>query len=497
MKKGDSMNQNRPNVLWIVLDQFRFDSPGFNGNTICQTPNMDGLAASGVNFRRAYTPCSLCSPARASMLTARYAFTHGMGTNCDMYHSLASELPDPSMLLHRRLQQSGYSCGYVGKWHVGTELGPADYGFEGMNAAGYGDIRAHDEYLQYLSDRKLEYSIEPTLYMNPGEATMSGGVWRGPTESTPPHFLADYTINMLDNYTSSDIPFFLTCNFWGPHPPYLPSEEYYGTHDRLRIPEWPNFRDPLTDKPARIMHERNDFYRARPNTWEDWREVVGLCYDYTTMMDKEIGRILDRLDSLDLRDNTVVMLTTDHGDMIGSHNQLFDKGFIYEEAHHIPLVISFPGKIETGISCDDLVSNMDLMPTVLDLCEGPRTDSGIEAGIDGRSLLPALRGEADRATRSSLLLEFHGIRYLYSERAIVTRDGWKYVFNPGDTDEAYNLMADPAELNNLINAEQYSARIDRLRHELMDAVVEAGDPIANAVYKLLGHWETLPARRRK
>ena len=484
------MSKNeRPNVLWIVLDQLRYDTPGFNGNEVCHTPNMDRLAASGVNFRRAYTPCSLCTPARASLLTGRYAFSHGMGTNCDMYHSLGRELPDPSMLLHRRLQEAGYRCGFVGKWHVGTEKGPVDYGFEGTNVLGYGNIQTEDEYVDYLANRRLSYEVEPLIYLNPDGKTMSGGVWHGATESTPPHFLADYTIGMLENFSSSKRPFFITCNFWGPHPPYLPSDEYYNTHDRERIQEWENFNDSLSGKPVRVMHERNDFYRELPGPWEEWREVVGLSYDFTSMIDSEIGRILDSLDTFGVAEETVVMLTTDHGDMIGSHNQLFDKGFIYEEAHHIPLVISWPGVFESAATSDDLVSNMDLMPTVLDLCGMLDSDSDAAAELDGRSLLPALCADAERETRSVFLLEFHGLRYLYSQRAIVTSDGWKYVFSPADIDEVYNLNEDPAELENLIDSDDHLETIERLRDTLKVAVVESGDPIMDAVYRLLGTWD--------
>ena len=122
--------KQKPNILWIGVDQFRYDTVGANGNAICKTPNMDRIAAAGVNFSNAYSPCSLCSPARASMLTGLYAFKHGMGTNCDMYIPLSTELNNPDMLLHKRLQESGYHLGWVGKSHIGTEKGPVDYGFE-------------------------------------------------------------------------------------------------------------------------------------------------------------------------------------------------------------------------------------------------------------------------------------------------------------------------------------------------------------------------------
>jgi len=196
-----------PNVLWIGLDQIRFDSLGVNGNTICQTPNMDRLAEQGVNFTRAYTPCSLCSPARASMFTGRYAFNHGMGTNCDMYHSLSSELARPDELLHTHFVDAGYSVGYSGKWHVGTKLGPADFGFEGMSLPGYGNITAQECFKEYLNDNSLDYSIDSQIHANPEEQTLLGGHWKGSVESTPPHFLANYTMDQISDFTDRNKPF--------------------------------------------------------------------------------------------------------------------------------------------------------------------------------------------------------------------------------------------------------------------------------------------------
>ena len=267
-------SKETPNILWIGLDQIRFDSLGVNGNAICRTTNMDRLAKQGVNFTRAYTPCSLCSPARASMFTGRYAFNHGMGTNCDMFHSLSSELSRPEELLHTHFTDAGYSVGYSGKWHVGTELGPGDFGFEGMSLPGYGNITGQDCFKEYLSEKGLEYSIDSQIYVNPEEQTLLGGHWNGPVESTPPHYLANYTMEKINEFTERDKPFFMTCQFWGPHGPHLPSDEFYGLHDRSSIEPWSNWEDDLKDKPSRISRESNSFYQNHPRTWDECRELA-------------------------------------------------------------------------------------------------------------------------------------------------------------------------------------------------------------------------------
>lgn len=474
----------RPNVLWIGVDQIRFDTLGINGNSCCKTPSLDKLAGDGVNFSRAYTSCTLCSPARASMFTGLYAFKHGMGTNCDMYHSLSAELTDPSLLLHPRFQKAGYRCAYAGKWHVGTNKGPGDFGFEGMNLPGYGNVRQSEDFKNYLRDRGVSYDPVPEIYLNDNEQTLAAGRWGGPQESTPAHYLADYTMDLMDNYTSGDQPFFVTCQFWGPHGPHMPSDEFYGMHNPEDLPEWENFRDDLSEKPNRIKRERDDFYQQHPKQWEEARKIAALYYDCTAMMDHEIGRILDWMEEHDLLENTIVVFSTDHGDMTASHGGLMDKGLLYQEAQHIPLIFYWKGHFSAAAP-EDLSMNMDIMPTLLDFC-------GLElpANMDGISLKPAILGQENRRVRDAVLMEFHGLRFLYSQRAIVDKDNWKYIFTPGDYDEVYNLNDDPWEMHNLAETSAASAKIEELRRTLRILTAEYEDPLRDCVSKFFGIWHT-------
>ncbi len=242
--------------------------------------------------------------------------------------------------------------------------------------------------MRYLKEGNLSYEIRDPIYANPGENCLLGAVWDGPVESTPTHYLADRTIAQLDELTERDDPFLLTCQFWGPHQPYRPSREYAGLHDRRAIEPWVNFDDDLQDKPATNLRTTTDFYRGLPTDWEEWREVVGLYYDYTTMIDAEIGRMLARLEALGIADNTLIIFTSDHGDMIGSHGGMNDKGYMFEEVHRVPLIMSWPGQLEAGQRSDALVYNMDIMPTILDVLELE------DKALDGQSLLPAARGGA-------------------------------------------------------------------------------------------------------
>jgi len=474
-----------PNILWIGLDQFRPDAIGCYGNPICQTPNLDRLARQGVRFSNAYTTCCLCSPARASMLTGRFAFKHGMGTNCDLYHSLSPELLHPEMLLHPRLKALGYQVGFVGKWHVGTKKGADAYGFEGLGPAGYGGIDKHPEFLKYVKDSGRSFgAVKNPIFGNPKNKTLLGGEWDGPVETTPAYFVAERTIGLLKKYAKHGGPFLVNCQFWGPHPPYLPSREFAGRHDRSKIQPWVNAADDLHGKPASVSRFRAGFYRQLPENWSGWRELVGLYYDYITMFDQQIGRILDELQKLGLADNTIVVVEADHGDMIGSHG-LFDKGFMYQEAFRIPLIVRWPARCKKPAVSDELVYNMDIFPTILDALGHP------DKTLDGKSFLEILDGKPLATSRDAIYLEFHGIRYLYSQRALVTRGGYKYIFNAGDFDEFYDLNQDLGELNNRIEAVEYRNTVARLRERVKRAAAEAKDPIQDDIAKMFGDWENL------
>ncbi len=475
---------NKRNILWIGLDQIRADTLQLGSGKMCITPNIDRLSNNGVVFSRAYTTCSLCSPARASMFTGLYAFTHGMGTNCDMYHSLSAELREPEQLLHHRFEAAGYRCGYAGKWHVGTDKGPGDYGFEGMNLPGYGNILKDPGFREYLKTNNLAFNPEPMYYLNPDKQTLIGGRWGGPVESTPDHYLANYTMDLIDKFTKEENPFFITCQFWGPHGPHMPSDEFYRLHDRSVLEPWESLHEDMSRKPRRIERELQSFFRNHPKNWEEAKEIVGLYYDTTAMIDFEIGRLLDYLEAQGLMEDTIVVLSADHGDMTGTHGGMMDKGLLYEEAHHIPLIVAWQGNLSPHI-CPDLALNMDIMPTLMDL-------AGIDVpeGLHGRSLKDALVKQIGRESRSEVYLEYHGLRFLYSQRAMVTDDGWKYIFTPGDFDEVYNLNNDPNEMHNLLDDSASQGKVLDLQRRLREISAFYTDPLRDCVSKFFGIWRT-------
>ena len=469
------------NLLFIGVDQLRWDMVGPDKSQPVHMPNLDQLTANGVSFSRTYATCPLCTPSRASMFTGDYAFKHGMGTNCDMYHALSKELAHPEQLLHHDLLAADYRCGFIGKWHVGVEKCPADFGFEGDVLPGYGNLTTSSAFLRYLKDNDLSYQVEPELFFNPDGQTLAGGRWRGPVASTPGHYLTNQTMDMLDDLSAGDSPFYVSLQYWDPHGPHLIADEFYNKTDREKIRTWSNFDDRLDDKPRRVKRERDDFYRRHPRTEDELVEYIGLYCDHVSMLDFQIGRLMDHLRSTDLIDDTLIVFTSDHGDMTGSHGGLIDKGLMYEEAMRVPMVFSHPD-LSAGTR-DGLALNMDILPTAFALM-------GIE--VDGRQARDLSNEIVDPhcSPRQHLLAEYHGLRYLYSQRMLVSDDGWKLIFSPGDYDELYDLNTDPSELTNLIDQPDAAARLAGMRATMMQEMAKYDDPLRDCVAKFNGQWRT-------
>jgi arylsulfatase A-like enzyme len=228
-----------------------------------------------------------------------------------------------------------------------------------------------------------------------------------------------------------------------PHDPYIPFESFFNLYDLASVRTSPTLRDELTGKPEVIRRMRAVWSEM---TDTDWRRVTAAYWAVISFLDSQVGRILDVLRETGQYDHTIVVVTSDHGDMLGGHG-LATKGVgtSYEEVYNIPLVVRVPGIATRGVnrSLHPRVSLVDLGPTLLDLC-----GAGALPGAHGRSLRPVLDGSADPEAWRDAYGEFFGQRFVYTQR-IVWHDDWKYVFSPGGIDELYNLAQDPHEGCNL------------------------------------------------
>jgi arylsulfatase A-like enzyme len=467
------------NIVYIMTDQQRYDTLSCVGQTRCQTPNLDRLASEGVRFDNAYTVCALCSPARTSMLTGRYPHNHRMWNNNDMMQWAIRDLPGGERMISQDLVAAGYSCGYVGKWHCGESRLPGDYGFVGMDVPNYGDPYQTKEYSDYLVARGFEppRHVPPAIEYAPGH-------FGGPVEACAPHFLVEYALDLLADFHEererSGKPFMLFLSFWGPHAPYLVPEPFASMYDPAEVELWTNFHDDLAGKP-RVQDRFRRAFSNYPDVSDDaWRDGIAKYWGFCSFIDAEIGRLLDALQEMGREDDTAVLFSTDHGDMTGSHGGIWDKSaFMYEETYHIPLIARVPGMTVAGTVCRAFVSNMDLATTVLDIAGLP-----VPIEHDGRSLAPLLR-DPQSGWRDDLMSEFHGHRFLYSQRMVRWSD-YKYVFNAPDEDELYDLVQDPRELVNLVDDPAHSEVAEEGRQRLLKWIRDTDDPIWFAARHMLG-----------
>ncbi len=455
-----------PNFLVIMTDQQRIDTIGAYGSSICQTPALDRLAETSTRFDQAYTVCALCTPARASVYTGLYPHRHGLIRN-------EIEFADDTRLISQDFHEAGYSCGFIGKWHCGTEHLPSDFGFEGMDVPGYGAGIQTAEYQAYLERNNLQQGEVVPLGLGRWNNILLNGMITGPVEASVPYFLAEETIDRLKTYRTSDHPFLLFCNFWGPHAPYLPTEPYASMYNPGDIPPWKNFEDTFAGKPHAHRRYRDSLLGegAELRSWDTWSTWVANYYGFVTMIDAQIGRILDGLTALGLDENTVVIFTTDHGDHCGAHGGIHDKSsMMYQETYHIPMIAHIPGK-DAPNHVSQPVTNVDILPTCLDI-------AGIEVdrNLDGRSFASLIEQDQIVEWNDYAYCTFNGHHFSYEAR-MLTDGQYKYVFNAPEIDELYDLESDPWEMNNLAHMDSYQPKVSEFQQQLMTIAAQTDDPL--------------------
>ena len=484
------VDQHRPNVLVLLTDQERYDlsapdgppvspsngspvSPS-NGSSVA-TPNIDRLRSEGIRFTNAFTPISICSSARASLLTGQYPHRHGMLNNCHGPDAIQPNVPPTIPTVGELLADAGYENTYAGKWHVGRDQTPMDFGFRylgGSDRRNDAIDTAYEEYRQRLGVSVAEVDLEDPVYSDtPDEPLLLAATTPAPVEATRPYFIAERTIERLASVASGDGPWLHRADFLGPHHPYVVPEPYASMYDPEAIEPWPSYVESFDGKPQ--AHENYVSYRGvHTFDWDDWAELVAMYFGQMTLIDDQIGRILEAA-AEHVSDDLVTIHASDHGDFAGAH-RLFNKGpAMYDDTYRIPLHVRWPGMVDPGTTCDELVSFLDLMPTLLSI-------GGVDVppGVDGRSLVPLLRGDRPADWREAVFAQFHGDEFgLYSQRMLRTKR-YKFVYNAPDVNELYDLQRDPHELTNLVSHPDYDGVQRRLTHALADVMDRTNDPIA-------------------
>lgn len=475
----------RPNVLLICTDQHRFDVLGAYGNPHVKTPNIDRLAAEGVLFERCYTPNPVCAPTRASIVTGRYPRAHGLWAN-------GVPLPRHERFFTRALAENGYDCGLIGKLHLSAC-------FKGRTEPRYDDGFT---FFQWAHDpthgspenqyhRWLERTF-PDLYA----AASSGGFGRRghdavgfdtmPVEAHYTRWVGEETIRYLrapGGERRTDRPFFLWSNFFDPHHPFVAPREYLDRYDPASLPLPVGREGELDSKPPILAEASRKSYGGAARgyaeyTAEELRETVRAYYAMVTFVDDEVGRIVATLDELGLRESTLIVFTSDHGEMLGDHHLMLKGPMMYEGAVHVPLIFSWPGRLPQDDRRQDFASLVDVCATALDAAGLPDLPAS-----QGMSLLPVARGEA--AGRDYALCEYRDSGHPYDPPVHVTMlryGAHKLIVHHGDpatgrtrTGELYDLEADPRELHNLWDDPRAREVRTTLQERLLDTLVATED----------------------
>jgi arylsulfatase A-like enzyme len=475
-----SQPTRQPNVLLFITDQQRWDTLSYTGRTPCRTPNLDRLAREGVAFDRCLTPDPICCPARAALFTGRAPHATGVGNN--------QELPLERPALPEVFRDGGYDVAYSGKWHLGR--GRAFQGIERF--AG----ERGREFRQWLANHNYEDTYpygtpEFSYYLDAGASrerisNPHTAPQAGTTETTFDTWVANRALEYLET-RPADKPFFHVCSFHGPHPVFVVPEPYYSLYDPAQAPEPANFADPMTGKPA--FQRRSIWHgaaHAHGTEWEPWRRSQSVYWGYVTLLDELIGRVLGRLDSLGLSEDTIVLMLADHGEMMGSHG-LFQKSSMYEESLHVPCIVRAPRMAAGGRHIAAPVSHIDVAPTLLGLCGLAEAGNKVLAPqgrdlsgwITGASpVAPANTGASDDPAAGAVFCEYKPYEGEgMTDTRCIAGPRYKFSWNRGDLEELYDTWADPAELHNRAADSGLTTVRARMRDVLLDWMAETGDPL--------------------
>lgn len=457
------MNQ-RPNVLLFLMDACQ--AAALEKDSGCLTPNFDRLAEQGLHFQRAYCPSPTCSPSRASLMTGLLPHNHGVlevehGRDDDQC-VLRAEKPHWA----QRLREAKYSTGYFGKWHIERTHDLAQFGWEASHAKG---ARHHANLGKGIEPgaQTVELIPEFTRYHSGPEGyndILHYGVSKDLVAERYPHFTTTQTIDYIADVSTSDNPWCACASFSEPNEALIASEEVFRLYDPEKIDLPANRNDAFKNSPGLYRRQKKI---GESLSDDEWRMARACYYSRITELDIQFGRILNALEESGQIDNTIIIVTADHGRYVGGHGFDAHNFGAFEEIYRIPLIISGPDvakNAETGA----LVGLHDLCPTLLEM-----TGAEMISVPDSKSFASVLKGDA-QVSRRGAYSEYHGTRFPLAQRIWWEQD-YKFVFNGFDFDELYYLPTDPDELNNLANDPAQEERLKRMMKEVWREIKETGD----------------------
>lgn len=434
----------RPNVLFLLSDQHSPHALGAAGNGRVRTPNLDRLAGEGMSFDQAYCQNPLCVPSRASLITGRYSRDLGVYDNRHVLESNGVTMP-------RVLAAAGYRTCLIGKAHLNGEQ------WQGYQQRPYGDLygQAHQP--------------NPSRLAHPGSPAGLGGLFAaaGPLEIPMPltqtEICVAESVKWLQAHVGShpDQPFFLSVHFDKPHFPFTPPQHYFdGYAGRVDVAPPPDGDAGDATPFVRMLRAR--FEEA---TREDRRRALAAYYGCVEWVDDAVGRILDSLAYLGLAEDTLVVYSSDHGEMAGEHG-LWQKSVFYEASVRVPLVVRRPGHVRPGSRSGAIAGLIDLFPSFCDVAGCPAPES-----CDGVSLRPVWEG-GGAPDREALFSETVMLNQPEQAGCMVRAGRWKYCAYLDGAEELYDLREDAGETVNVVTRAEH----EHLARELRDRVREFWRP---------------------
>ncbi len=464
----------QPNVLLLFADQHNADVLGVAGHPIVKTPNLDKLAAEGVRFTRAYCQDAICVPSRTSLMTGQFPRTTGTLDNGDSPVSQAKLYP-----LQQILQSAGYVTGCFGKRHLPRPSLALGWNHSATVISPKQDP-SEENYDDWILTRGAG-QVEAFKRDNPGSLKSDMGCHISEVE--PDNRIEAYTATktkeFLRDCQKQGKPFFCWCSFHGPHQPYTPPAKWANLYPVEKMPLPASWNEPADHLPPGLQH-----WRVRTATpWdlakaaEDpalYQKYIAYYYAQVTEVDHYLGEVLAELDALGLRDNTIVIYASDHGDFVARHGMIekcAQYHNVYEETLRVPLIISWPKKFQKGIACNGLAELIDLYPTLVDLLGLKRpTDAPKLAGL---SLVPTLMngkptGHAYVISENWSQVSVVADRYKLGVWIDPTARNAQRDFRGKFPDMLFDRINDPLELTNLAGNPKYADVEKQLRGNLAE-----------------------------
>lgn len=462
----------KPNILWLCTDQQRFDNVSGFGNSLVRTPHIDRLMDGGVSFHSAYCQSPVCTPSRASFLTGRYART----TRC---RQNGQQMPGYERLVSRVFKDHGYHCGLAGKLHLSS---CANHRVEQRIDDGYDEFYwshhpqpdwPENAYTQWLEKQGQSWE---SLHTEAGTDYVKPGP---PTEFHQTTWCAEMTIDYIKRH--SDKPWFFSFNCFDPHHPFDPPKEYLDKYDPDLMP-LPKYREgELANKSDYQKldhvwaHNEPGYFDVANMSDKDRREITAACYAMCELIDDQVGRIVQALEETGQLENTLIIFMSDHGEMLGDHGIYLKGPHFYEEAVHVPLVLSYPKTFKPGTQYKGLVELLDLAPTLCDVAGIP-----LEPGFQGKSLKQICTSGFDpNYHRAFVYSEYYNAwtHHRSYGTMIRTTDHKIVVYHATGQGELYDLTKDPDEFDNLWDSPEHSKLKLELMQKCFDASVLSMDPL--------------------